>query len=58
MVFAVDINEGRLRILKETAVLQNVDKVITIINADLRALQVNYYSLKKEITFLFGTRNV
>ncbi|CAM8906419.1 unnamed protein product [Rhodiola kirilowii] len=38
MIFAVDINEGRLRILKETAELQKVDSVITTIHADLREL--------------------
>ncbi|CAM8978775.1 unnamed protein product [Rhodiola kirilowii] len=38
MIFAVDINEGRLRILKETAELQEVDSVITTIHADLREL--------------------
>uniref|UniRef100_A0A7N0RFK5 16S rRNA (cytosine(967)-C(5))-methyltransferase n=1 Tax=Kalanchoe fedtschenkoi TaxID=63787 RepID=A0A7N0RFK5_KALFE len=39
MIFAIDINEGRLRILKETAELQKVNSVITTVHADLRALQ-------------------
>ncbi|XP_054819873.1 uncharacterized protein LOC129318899 isoform X3 [Prosopis cineraria] len=38
MVFAVDINRGRLRILKETAKMHQVDGVITTIRADLRQL--------------------
>lgn len=38
MVSAIDINEGRLRILNETAKLQQVDSVITTIHADLRSL--------------------
>ncbi|CAJ1971518.1 unnamed protein product [Sphenostylis stenocarpa] len=37
-VFAVDVNSGRLRILKETAKLHQVDGVITAIHADLRTL--------------------
>ncbi|KAL2316640.1 hypothetical protein Fmac_030516 [Flemingia macrophylla] len=37
-VFAVDVNSGRLRILKETAKLHQVDGVITVIHADLRTL--------------------
>ncbi|XP_057971646.1 uncharacterized protein LOC131160227 isoform X2 [Malania oleifera] len=36
MVSAIDINKGRLRILKETALLHNVDNVITTVHADLR----------------------
>ncbi|KAH9604923.1 hypothetical protein KSS87_015354 [Heliosperma pusillum] len=36
MISAVDINKGRLRILKETAELQNLDNVITCVHADLR----------------------
>ncbi|XP_010243952.1 PREDICTED: uncharacterized protein LOC104587888 isoform X2 [Nelumbo nucifera] len=36
MVSAIDVNNGRLRILKETAKLQGVDDVITFIHADLR----------------------
>ncbi|XP_004491518.1 uncharacterized protein [Cicer arietinum] len=38
MVFAVDVNRGRLRILKETAKLHQVDGVVTTIHADLRTL--------------------
>ncbi|KAJ7960942.1 ribosomal RNA small subunit methyltransferase B [Quillaja saponaria] len=41
MVFAVDINKGRLRILKETAKSHHVDGVITTIHADLRTLVNN-----------------
>jgi len=41
-VFAVDVNSGRLRILKETAKLHQVDGVITAIHADLRTLTVCY----------------
>ncbi|XP_072992745.1 uncharacterized protein [Typha latifolia] len=36
MVLAIDINKGRLRILRETAKLHNLDEVITAIHADLR----------------------
>ncbi|XP_074292895.1 uncharacterized protein LOC141619778 isoform X1 [Silene latifolia] len=36
MISAVDINKGRLRILKETAELQNLDNLITCVHADLR----------------------
>lgn len=39
-VFAIDVNSGRLRILKETAKLHQVDGVITAIHADLRTLPV------------------
>ncbi|CAL0317431.1 unnamed protein product [Lupinus luteus] len=38
MVFAIDVNRGRLRILKETAKLHQVDGVVTTINADLRTM--------------------
>ncbi|KAL9233681.1 hypothetical protein vseg_008645 [Gypsophila vaccaria] len=37
MISALDINEGRLRILKETADLQSLHNVITCVHADLRA---------------------
>ncbi|KAI4307856.1 hypothetical protein L6164_030991 [Bauhinia variegata] len=37
-IFAVDVNSGRLRILKETAKLHQVDGVIATIHADLRTL--------------------
>ncbi|THG10210.1 hypothetical protein TEA_003612 [Camellia sinensis var. sinensis] len=36
VVSAIDINKGRMRILKEAAKLQQVDDVITTIHADLR----------------------
>ncbi|PIA58167.1 hypothetical protein AQUCO_00500238v1 [Aquilegia coerulea] len=36
MVCAVDINEGRLRILEETAKLHEVDDVISTVHADVR----------------------
>ncbi|CAJ2633734.1 unnamed protein product [Trifolium pratense] len=38
MVYAVDVNSGRLRILKETAKLHQVDGVVTTVHADLRTL--------------------
>ncbi|KAL4618586.1 hypothetical protein ACB092_06G021500 [Castanea dentata] len=38
MVSAIDINKGRLRILKETAKLHQIDGVITTIHSDLRIL--------------------
>ncbi|XP_047333871.1 probable ribosomal RNA small subunit methyltransferase B isoform X2 [Impatiens glandulifera] len=38
---AIDINKGRLRILEETAVLQQVDDVITTIHADIRTFADN-----------------
>nr|XP_011461882.1 PREDICTED: probable 28S rRNA (cytosine-C(5))-methyltransferase isoform X2 [Fragaria vesca subsp. vesca] len=41
MVYAIDINEGRLRILKETAKLHQVDGVITTIHADMRSYADN-----------------
>lgn len=37
-ISAVDVNKGRLRILKETAKLHELDQVITTIHADLRTL--------------------
>ncbi|GAA0140302.1 RNA methyltransferase [Lithospermum erythrorhizon] len=36
MVSAIDINEGRLRILKETAKSHGIDNVITTVHSDLR----------------------
>ncbi len=42
MVSAIDINEGRLRILKETAKLHQVDGVVTTIHDDLRIFAVSY----------------
>ncbi|XP_070673074.1 uncharacterized protein [Malus domestica] len=41
MVYAVDINEGRLRILKETTKLRQVDGVITIVHSDIRTFSDN-----------------
>ncbi|KAL6558741.1 hypothetical protein OROMI_019091 [Orobanche minor] len=40
-ISAVDVNKGRLRILKETAKLHELDQVITTIHADLRTLDSN-----------------
>lgn len=40
-ICAIDVNKGRLRILKETAKLHEVDQIITTIHADLRALVGN-----------------
>lgn len=42
MVYAIDVNSGRLRILKETAKLHQVDGVVTTVHADLRTLTVCY----------------
>ncbi|CAK7350073.1 unnamed protein product [Dovyalis caffra] len=42
MVYAIDINKGRLRILKETAKLHQVDGVITTIPSDLRTFAKSY----------------
>ncbi|GKD79283.1 antitermination NusB domain-containing protein [Tanacetum coccineum] len=36
MVTAIDINQGRLRILKETAKLQQLNNFVTTVHADLR----------------------
>jgi 16S rRNA (cytosine967-C5)-methyltransferase len=52
MVYAIDINEGRLRILKETAKLHKVDGVITTIHADMRSYAVSYHLYT---TLIFGT---
>ncbi|KAF9601624.1 hypothetical protein IFM89_021090 [Coptis chinensis] len=41
MVYAVDINEGRLRVLKETAKLHEVDVVVSTVHADLRIFAEN-----------------
>ncbi|CAN1193993.1 Probable ribosomal RNA small subunit methyltransferase B [Linum perenne] len=35
-VYAIDVNKGRLRILKETAKVHQVDRMITTVAADLR----------------------
>lgn len=43
---AIDINKGRLRILTETAKVQNVDGVVATIHADLRAFAVISCPLK------------
>lgn len=40
-VCAIDINEGRLRILQEAAKSHQVDGVITTINMDLRNFAVS-----------------
>jgi tRNA G37 N-methylase Trm5 len=41
MLYAIDINKGRLRIVKETAKLHQVDGVITTIPSDLRTFAVS-----------------
>lgn len=41
MVHAIDINKGRLRIVKETAKLLLVDDVITTVHADLCTFAVS-----------------
>lgn len=40
MVYAIDVNKGRLRILREAAKLQDLDGVITAIHSDLRSYSV------------------
>lgn len=45
MVYAIDVNEGRLRILKEAAQLQDLAGVITAIHSDLRSYSVSCYSV-------------
>ncbi|KAI3695203.1 hypothetical protein L1987_78194 [Smallanthus sonchifolius] len=48
MVTAIDINKGRLRILKETAKLQQLDNVITTVHTDLRTFpEVNCVTYDK-----------
>ncbi|KAM0941702.1 putative 16S rRNA (cytosine(967)-C(5))-methyltransferase [Dioscorea sansibarensis] len=46
MIVAIDVNKGRLRILKETSKLHNLDGVITAIHSDLRL-----YSEKTNLKF-------
>lgn len=41
MVLAIDINKGRLRVLKETSKLHHLNDVITTIHADLRLYSVS-----------------
>ncbi|GAV68829.1 NusB domain-containing protein/Nol1_Nop2_Fmu domain-containing protein [Cephalotus follicularis] len=41
MVSAIDINKGRLKILRETAKMHQVDGVVTTIHADLRIFAEN-----------------
>ncbi|CAK9145110.1 unnamed protein product [Ilex paraguariensis] len=52
MVSAIDINKGRLRILRETAKLHKVDDVITVVHADLRTFAVTLYHMKSGRLFL------
>lgn len=40
MVTAIDLNEGRLRILKETAKAHQVHHVVTAVHDDLRIFAV------------------
>lgn len=42
LVYAIDINKGRLRILNETAKLHQVNSVIRTIHTDLRTFAVSY----------------
>lgn len=53
MIYAVDVNSGRLRILKETAKLHQVDGVVTTVHADLRTLTVRYIILMLYWTQLY-----
>ncbi|CAN8270132.1 unnamed protein product [Cochlearia groenlandica] len=46
MIYAMDVNEGRLRILGETAKSHQVDKLITTIHSDLRV-----FSETKEVQY-------
>ncbi|KAK2999575.1 hypothetical protein RJ639_024323, partial [Escallonia herrerae] len=46
MISAIDINEGRLRILRDTAKLHKADGVITTVHADLRVFAVSNYHLR------------
>jgi hypothetical protein len=47
MLYAIDINKGRLRIVKETAKLHQVDGVITTIPSDLRTFAVSCHTVKR-----------
>ncbi|KAJ8629872.1 hypothetical protein MRB53_023195 [Persea americana] len=47
MVFAIDLNKGRLRIFEETAKLQNVDDIVTAVHADLRNFSVSYWTANR-----------
>lgn len=57
MVTAIDINKGRLRILKETAKLHQVDGVISTIHADLRIFAVSCRKILHKAGVSFGTCN-
>ncbi|XP_057440989.1 uncharacterized protein LOC130732981 isoform X2 [Lotus japonicus] len=52
MIYAVDVNSGRLRILKETAKLHQVDGVVTTVHADLRTLTEDSGPLKSNKVLL------
>jgi 16S rRNA (cytosine967-C5)-methyltransferase len=41
MVYAIDVNEGRLRILREAAKLQDLVGVVSAIHSDLRSYSVS-----------------
>ncbi|KMZ72219.1 hypothetical protein ZOSMA_169G00090 [Zostera marina] len=58
MIYALDINKGRLRILEETAKLQNLDDVITTMAANVRNFVVsqnicNYLAQKIKFIYLY-----
>lgn len=57
-LLAIDINKGRLRILKETAELHQVDDVISTIHADLRNFAVNFIPKPKHEVFLAQYSNM
>lgn len=57
MVTAIDINKGRLRILKETAKLHLVDGVISTIHADLLIFAVSYCKILHKAGISYGTFN-
>lgn len=48
MVTAIDINKGRLRILKESAKSHQVDHVVNAVHDDLRA-----FSVRISVSFVF-----
>nr|XP_027061426.1 uncharacterized protein LOC113688037 isoform X1 [Coffea arabica]XP_027061427.1 uncharacterized protein LOC113688037 isoform X1 [Coffea arabica]XP_027061428.1 uncharacterized protein LOC113688037 isoform X1 [Coffea arabica]XP_027061429.1 uncharacterized protein LOC113688037 isoform X1 [Coffea arabica]XP_027064489.1 uncharacterized protein LOC113690691 isoform X1 [Coffea arabica] len=49
MVTAVDINKGRLRILKETAKKHQVQNVVTAVHADLRTFAENNHVMYDKV---------
>lgn len=56
-ICAIDINKGRLRILKETAKLHEVINVVTTIHADLREFSVRI-SLTTFVSIILKQREI